>query len=147
MFLLGNEKKMIKLMSFNVTQNNSQNYVGLVKHNADTLVHALRSQFQSHAYHICKESPWPILTSGAVLAMLSSAALWFNSLEGSGLSLVLGLTSTTAAMALWWSDCVREGTYKGSTTLSDTRCDTIYCYRSLFFPKYFLGLNIKGLLK
>ena len=101
MFLLGNEKKMIKLMSFNVTQNNSQNYVGLVKHNADTLVHALRSQFQSHAYHICKESPWPILTSGAVLAMLSSA------------------------MALWWSDCVREGTYMGHHTKAVQHCLTL----------------------
>lgn len=85
----------------------------------------LRSSYQSHPHHLCNESPWPILTSGAVLAMLSSAALWFNSLEGSGLSLILGLASTTAAMALWWTDCVTEGTHMGHHTKAVQHCLTL----------------------
>jgi cytochrome c oxidase subunit 3 len=76
----------------------------------------LRSSYQSHPHHLTLESPWPILTSGAVLAMLSSAALYFNSLEGSGVLLSLGLLSTATAMTLWWADCVKEGTYLGHHT-------------------------------
>jgi cytochrome c oxidase subunit 3 len=77
---------------------------------------AWQSSFQSHPHHLTLESPWPILTSGAVLAMLSSSALYFNSLQGAGTLLVLGLISTTSAMTLWWGDCVTEGTYLGHHT-------------------------------
>ena len=77
---------------------------------------SLRPSFQFHPHHITIESPWPILTSGAILAMLSSAALWFNSLEGSGTMLILGVLSTSTAMALWWADVVKEGTHMGHHT-------------------------------
>lgn len=89
------------------------------------LLNKLRNSYQSHPHHLCNESPWPLLTSGAVLAMLSSAALWFNSLEGSGLDLTLGLVSTTAAMSLWWSDCITEGTYLGHHTKAVQNCLTL----------------------
>ncbi len=77
---------------------------------------SLRPMFQSHPHHLTLESPWPILTSGAVLAMLSSAALWFNGLPFSGTFLILGLLSTVSAVILWWADCVKEGTYLGHHT-------------------------------
>jgi len=48
--------------------------------------------------------------------MLSSAALYFTGIQGSGVMLVLGFLSTVAAMTLWWADCVREGTYLGHHT-------------------------------
>lgn len=76
----------------------------------------LRPAYQTHPHHLTIESPWPILTSGSILAMLSSAALYFNSLDGAGVLLCLGLLSTSTAMALWWSDCVIEGTYLGHHT-------------------------------
>jgi hypothetical protein len=76
----------------------------------------LRPLFQSHPHHLTLESPWPILTSGAVLAMLSSAALWFNGLQYSGTFLILGMLSTLTAMVQWWADCVKEGTYLGHHT-------------------------------
>jgi cytochrome c oxidase subunit 3 len=77
---------------------------------------SLRPSFQFHPHHLTLESPWPILTAGAILAMLSSAALWFNSLDGSGTMLILGLLSTTTAMTLWWADVVKEGTHLGHHT-------------------------------
>lgn len=86
---------------------------------------SLRSYFQAHPFHLCLESPWPILTSGAVLAMLSSAALWFNSIEDTGYSLILGLISTTTAMALWWADCIKEGTHMGHHTKAVQECLTL----------------------
>lgn len=76
----------------------------------------LRSRFQAHPYHMTLESPWPILTSAAVLSMLSSAAMWFNSLASTGTLLVLGLASTVSAMCLWWADVVKEGTLMGHHT-------------------------------
>lgn len=81
-----------------------------------SLLLSLRSSFQSHPHHLTLESPWPILTSGAVLSMLSSAALYFTGIQGAGVMLVLGMLSTVAAMTLWWADCVREGTYLGHHT-------------------------------
>jgi len=77
---------------------------------------SMRQINQTHPYHLTLESPWPILTSGAVLSILSSAALWFNSLDGAGTWLILGILSTTTAIALWWSDCITEGTYLGHHT-------------------------------
>jgi cytochrome c oxidase subunit 3 len=76
----------------------------------------LRPFFQSHPHHLTLESPWPILTSGAVLAMLSSAALWFNGLQYSGTFLILGMISTVSAIILWWADAIKEGTYLGHHT-------------------------------
>jgi cytochrome c oxidase subunit 3 len=81
-----------------------------------SLLLSIRPEYQSHPHHLTLESPWPILTSGAILAMLSSAALWFNSLEGAGTWLILGLISTATAMTLWWADCITEGTYLGHHT-------------------------------
>jgi cytochrome c oxidase subunit 3 len=114
-----------------LTINNQNQYnitTGLRALNADTIKAALlelRSSYQSHPHHLCNESPWPILTSGAVLAMLSSAALWFNGLDGTGVSLALGLISTTAAMTLWWADCVTEGTHMGHHTKAVQHCLTL----------------------
>ena len=85
----------------------------------------LRSQYQSHPYHLCNASPWPILTSGAVLAMLSSAALWFNNLDYTGWSLSLGIITTTMAMAAWWGDCITEGTHMGTHTKAVQHCLTL----------------------
>ena len=82
----------------------------------------LRASYQSHPYHLTAESPWPILTAGAVLSMLSSAALWFNSLDGSGTLLCLGLASTTLAMTLWWADVTKEGTMLGAHTRIVQHC-------------------------
>lgn len=79
-------------------------------------VDSMRIDYQSHPYHLTAESPWPLLTAGAILSMLSSAAMWFNHLEHSGTFLTLGMISTTAAMSLWFSDVSQEGTLQGRHT-------------------------------
>lgn len=84
--------------------------------NQSKTILGLRPAYQSHPHHLTLESPWPILTSGSILAMLSSAAMYFNSFDGAGLLLVIGLLSTSTAMALWWADCIMEGTYLGHHT-------------------------------
>lgn len=75
-----------------------------------------RNTFQAHPFHVTKESPWPILTAGSVLATLASFAQWFNNVEGSGISLTIGLISTVTASVIWWADVVKESTIIGLHT-------------------------------
>lgn len=75
-----------------------------------------------HPFHITASSPWPLLTSAAVLAILSSAALWFNSIENSGILLLLGLASVVSASCLWFKDVVTEATHLGLHTRVVQQC-------------------------
>jgi cytochrome c oxidase subunit 3 len=61
-----------------------------------------RTQFQSHPYHIVEPSPWPLLTSFAVLTMTVSAALWFNGIQHADILLTQGFLSTLSAFILWF---------------------------------------------
>jgi cytochrome c oxidase subunit 3 len=67
-------------------------------------------------------SPWPLLTSAAVLAMLSSAALWFNSVEHAGTLLLIGFTSVVGSASMWFKDVVTEGTHLGLHTRVVQQC-------------------------
>lgn len=74
-----------------------------------------RSSFQSHPFHLVEPSPWPLLTSFAVLSIMIGAVLYFNGM-GETL-LVLGFLSTLFAFILWFRDVTTEGTYLGDHTL------------------------------
>jgi len=63
-------------------------------------------------------SPWPLLTSFAVLTLTVSAALWFNGIEYSGTLLTLGFLSTLFGFILWFRDIITEGTYLGDHTFA-----------------------------
>lgn len=77
---------------------------------------------QSHPYHLVTPSPWPLLTSFALLILTSSAVIWFNGYatpfgaNGSSILLTLGFLSTLGAMILWFRDVVTEGTFLGDHT-------------------------------
>ena len=80
-----------------------------------------RTQFQFQPFHLVTPSPWPLLTSFALLILTSAAVMYFNGyanpLGGSGaLLLGIGLTTTIAAMSLWFRDVVAEGTFLGDHT-------------------------------
>lgn len=62
-------------------------------------------------------SPWPLLTSLAVLCMMIGAVLYFNGIVHGGLLLSSGLIATTSAFILWFRDVSTEGTYLGHHTL------------------------------
>lgn len=81
-----------------------------------------RTQFQFQPFHLVTPSPWPLLTSFALLILTSAAVMYFNGyanpLGGSGALLVgIGLATTVAAMALWFRDVVAEGTFLGDHTI------------------------------
>lgn len=77
-----------------------------------------RSQFQAHPYHLVEPSPWPLITSFALLTLTTSAVMYFNGLANGGLLLSLGFLSTLGAMTLWFRDVVTEGTYLGDHTFA-----------------------------
>lgn len=80
-------------------------------------ISSLKKQFQPHPYHMVDVSPWPLLTSFAVLTIMISAVLYFNNLQNSGILLVMGLARTFFAFVLWFRDITTEGTYLGDHTL------------------------------
>ncbi len=69
-----------------------------------------RYKFQSFPFHLVEQSPWPILTSFTLFLMASSAVLYFQGFFLGGELLSLGFVLTASAMALWFRDCVIEGT-------------------------------------
>ena len=101
--------------------NTTSQHRSLSEFTTNTIRH-FRTLFPSHTNHLTRESPWPIHTSGAVLSMLSSAALWFNGVYYSGTVLLLCMLSTVAAMTLWWADVNKEGTTMGHHTRVVQNC-------------------------
>lgn len=80
-----------------------------------------RTQFQYQPFHLVTPSPWPLLTSFALLILTSSSVMYFNGyanpLGGSGVILVsIGLLTTVGAITLWFRDVVIEGTFLGDHT-------------------------------
>ena len=71
---------------------------------------------QFHPHHLTLNSPWPILTAGSTLAILTGAVYWFNAINHGGYILVLGIFVTIIAFTLWWRDVITEATYLGHHT-------------------------------
>ena len=61
-------------------------------------------------------SPWPILTSFALLTLTVSAVMYFHGFENGGYLLTLGFALTSFAMILWFRDVILEGTFLGNHT-------------------------------
>ncbi len=76
----------------------------------------LQASTQFHPHHLTANSPWPILTANSVLAILSSAVLWFNNISHGGTLLALGFATTTTVFVLWFRDVTTEGTLLGIHT-------------------------------
>ncbi|TFH84661.1 cytochrome C oxidase subunit III, partial [Billgrantia azerbaijanica] len=84
----------------------------------NTTLSLTQSQFQP--FHLVTPSPWPLLTSFALLILTSSTVMYFNGYAnplGGALLLGIGLTTTVSAMALWFRDVVAEGTFLGDHTI------------------------------
>ena len=80
-----------------------------------------KHQFPYQPFHLVTTSPWPLLTSFALLILTSATVIYFNGYQspfgGSGLSLLfLGLITTVGAMILWFRDVITEGTFLGDHT-------------------------------
>jgi cytochrome c oxidase subunit 3 len=77
-----------------------------------------RSQFQGHPFHLVTPSPWPLLTSFALLILTIASAMYFNGFANGGLLVAIGFITTVGAMTLWFRDVVAEGTLMGNHTFA-----------------------------
>jgi len=80
------------------------------------MIQKVRVQYQPFPYHLVEPSPWPLLTSFALLTLTISAVSYFHGFPLSGYMLLLGFLLTTFAMILWFRDVITEGTYLGNHT-------------------------------
>lgn len=75
-----------------------------------------RRSFQAFPFHLVEPSPWPILTSFALLTLTVSAVLYMHGFANGGTLLSLGFILTASGMTLWFRDIISEGTYLGNHT-------------------------------
>lgn len=75
-----------------------------------------RNDYQAFPYHLVEPSPWPILTSLALLTLTVSAVLYMHGFVNGGTLLSLGFGLTVSSMVLWFRDIITEGTYLGDHT-------------------------------
>jgi len=75
-----------------------------------------RTQYQAFPYHLVDPSPWPLLTSVALLIMAIGAVLYFHGFNNGGNLLTLGFLLTASGMIFWFRDVIVEGTYLGFHT-------------------------------
>lgn len=69
---------------------------------------------QSHPFHLVQPSPWPLTTSIGLCIMAMGGVIYFSGLGS--LVLIIGFVVTAMTSALWWRDCIREGTLQGNHT-------------------------------
>ena len=85
------------------------------------MTNIVRSDFQSHPYHLVSPSPWPFNTSVSLLNTAISAALTFHIFYHRTSTLLLSLITVIYCMSLWFRDVISEGTYLGNHTLAVQR--------------------------
>ena len=81
----------------------------------------VRTEFQSHPFHLVSPSPWPIYTSLTLLALTFTGVLNMHHFDFSKNFLVLALISLILSMSFWFRDVVSEATYLGNHTLAVQR--------------------------
>ena len=84
------------------------------------MTNTIRSDFQSHPYHLVSPSPWPFNTSVSLLNTTIGAALTFHAFFNTRIILYT-LVTVSYCMSLWFRDVISEATYLGNHTLAVQR--------------------------
>ena len=75
------------------------------------------SRKQEHSFHLVNASPWPILTSLAVLFMFFGLVLYMHGYILGFKSWFWGEIMIIVIASFWWRDVIREATFEGSHTV------------------------------
>lgn len=64
---------------------------------------------KSHPFHLVEPSPWPILTSFALLVLVTGTIMFMHSYKLGNYVLVAGGLSVIFCLYSWWRDVINEG--------------------------------------
>lgn len=78
----------------------------------------VRSNFQSHPFHLVSPSPWPMNTSTSLFALTLSGALSMHSFSNAYNAFFAALLALVFSMSFWFRDIISEGTFLGNHTLA-----------------------------
>jgi cytochrome c oxidase subunit 3 len=76
----------------------------------------IRSNFQSHPFHLVSPSPWPLNTSISLLFLTCTASLSMHNYVNAYIYLYLSIIMLVSSMAFWFRDVISESTYIGDHT-------------------------------
>src|SRR5438477_4301531 len=75
------------------------------------------AQVKHHDYHLVDPSPWPIVGAVSAFIMAVGAISWMHHLYAAApIVFGVGAIGVLYTMAGWWTDVIREATYKGDHT-------------------------------
>jgi cytochrome c oxidase subunit 3 len=80
------------------------------------MTHLIRSNFQSHPFHLVSPSPWPFNTSITLFFLTCTASLSMHNHSSAYIYLYLSLFILVSSMAFWFRDVISESTYLGYHT-------------------------------
>lgn len=70
----------------------------------------IRSNFQSHPFHLVSPSPWPINTSISLFCLTTSTALAMHNYYNGHYFIYLALFLVICSMSFWFRDIISEST-------------------------------------
>src|SRR5262244_2463693 len=77
----------------------------------------MAAQAKHHDYHLVDPSPWPIVGSVSALIMAVGATAWMHHMFAAAPVMVgVGVVSELYTMTSWWTEVIKEATYKGDHT-------------------------------
>jgi cytochrome c oxidase subunit 3 len=76
----------------------------------------LRRNLPKQPFHIVDQSPWPIVLSGVLFSLTTSAVLSFHNYPLAEIILALSFLLLTWGMTLWFKDIITEATFLGAHT-------------------------------
>lgn len=72
---------------------------------------------QQHPFHLVTPSPWPLLTSFSLLALMLSAVTYFHAINHSLIKILISFFCLGFCIFRWFTDIVSEATFEGNHTL------------------------------
>lgn len=82
------------------------------------MTNLIRSNFQSHPFHLVSPSPWPLFSCLGLFSLASSGVLTIHGFNFAGYWLITAFLAVILSMSFWWRDIIAEGTYQGNHTLA-----------------------------
>ncbi len=78
----------------------------------------IRSNFQSHPFHLVSPSPWPFYASISLFVLTTSTALSMHNFDSLYYLVYFGLFILISSMSFWFRDIISEATFLGDHTLA-----------------------------